>query len=77
MLCHGVAELTPKAPTDAAKAAAKAAEQREAKVALWAFWTEWSEVAKADIERRDHLIHLGLAKRKAAKKGKDEGGGDK
>ncbi len=73
------ADLPPKALADAAKDATKAAEQREARVALWAFCTEWSEVAKADIKRRDHLIQLGLAKRKASKKGKDEGegGGEK
>jgi hypothetical protein len=73
------AELPAKAPAGAAKGAMKAAEPREAKVALWAFWTEWSEVAKADIKRRDHLIQLGLAKRKAGKKGKGpaEEAGDK
>ncbi len=63
----------PKMAADAEKQALKAAEQRDGKVALWAFWTEWSEVAKADIKRRDHLIHLGLAKRKAGKKGNEAG----
>lgn len=75
------ADLPLEAPGDTAKDATEAAEQREAKVALWAFWTEWSEVAKVDIKRRDHLIQLGLAKRKASKNGngngKGEGGGEK
>jgi hypothetical protein len=48
--------------------AAKNEEQRQAKIALWTFHAEWSEIAKADIKRRDHLIQLGLAKRKAPKK---------
>lgn len=75
------AALPPNAPDAAAKNATKEAERREAKIALWAFCMEWSEVAKADIKRRDHLIQLGLGKRKTAKKGqkdavtgKEEGG---
>ncbi len=43
------------------------AEQRAAKLALWAFYAEWSEIARADIKRRDHLIQLGMAKRKVKK----------
>lgn len=73
------ASLAPKAAAAAEKQAIAAAEQREARIALWAFWTEWSEVAKADIKRRDHLIQMGLAKRKAGKKEKEQGesGGEK
>lgn len=41
---------------------------RAVKLALWTFYSEWSEIAKADIKRRDYLIQLGLAKRKAPKK---------
>jgi hypothetical protein len=45
-------------------------DQRAAKIALRKWYVEWSEIAKADIKRRDHLIQLGLAKRKPrAKKG--------
>ncbi len=45
---------------------------REAKVALRKWFEEWSEIAKADIKRRDYLVSLGLAKRKTAKKTKDD-----
>jgi hypothetical protein len=47
-------------------------EQRAAQVALRAWYVEWSEIAKAVIKRRDHLILLGLAKRKTKKKGAAE-----
>lgn len=60
--------------SDPAKEAAKKAEQREAKIALWMLLTEWSENAKADIQRRDHLIQLGIAKRKVGKTKKAKGG---
>ncbi|MEP7126395.1 MAG: hypothetical protein ABJE95_36025 [Byssovorax sp.] len=59
------------APMDAASAvdpAIEAAELRAAKVAVYAWYAEWREVAKADIKRRDHLIQLGVAQRKAPKK---------
>jgi hypothetical protein len=57
--------------------AANDAEPRKAKLALWTFYSEWSEIARADIKRRDHLIQLGLAKRKAPKKTeKDNQGAD-
>jgi len=36
--------------------------------ALRAWYEEWSELAHAAIKRRDHLIFLGLAKRKPRKK---------
>lgn len=62
---------------DGATAAARAAsaardEQRVAALAsLRAWYEEWSEIARAAVKRRDHLILLGLAKRKApSKKGK-------
>jgi hypothetical protein len=44
------------------------ADRRQARLDLYAFFNEWSEIARADIKRRDHLIQLGLAKRKVAKK---------
>ena len=44
------------------------ADRRQARLDLYAFYNEWSEIARADIKRRDHLIQLGLAKRKVAKK---------
>jgi hypothetical protein len=53
---------------------AAAKEQRAAKIALWRWFSEWSEIARADIKRRDWLIQLGLAKRKARKKADGEGG---
>lgn len=72
------ADLIPSADP---KDTARKAEQRQAKIALWALYTEWSEIAKADIKRRDHLIQLGIAKRKAAKKKdklvENKDGGDK
>lgn len=60
---------------DGAAAAASAArvEQRVAALAsLRAWYEEWSEIARAAVKRRDHLILLGLAKRKAPSK-KDKG----
>lgn len=69
--------LAPKSPADPAKEAARAAERREARIALWGFVTEWSEIAKTVIKRRDHLIQLGLAKRKAGKNGKSAKNGKK
>lgn len=53
----------------AADAEAEPPEQHAAKLALRAWYVEWSEIAKAVIKRRDYLILLGLAKRKAPKKG--------
>jgi len=68
--------LLPAGTSDSAKEAAAKAEQREAKIALWTLLSEWSEVAKADIKRRDHLIQLGIAKRKAKKNTPKAPGGD-
>ncbi len=59
--------------TDAAKDAAAAAEQRAGKIALRALYVEWSEIAKADVKRRDYLILLGLATRKARQAAKKKG----
>ncbi len=45
------------------------AEARQADlIALRAWYEDWSETARAVITRRDHLIRLGLAKRKKAAK---------
>lgn len=41
----------------------------DALLKLHAWYGEWSEVARAVIKRRDHLIRLGLAKRKKTAKG--------
>jgi len=63
------AESAPKlAPTDPAPAAAADAAHVQHLVALRALYEEWSEIAHAVVKRRDHLILLGLAKRKAPKK---------
>lgn len=45
--------------------AARTAKRREAQRALKAWFEEWSTTARAVVPRRDHLIRLGLAKRKA------------
>jgi len=34
---------------------------------LWRWYDEWSEIARVAIKRRDHLIQLGLAKRKSVR----------
>lgn len=48
-------------------------DEPSAEVQLYDWYYEWSETARAVIKRRDHLIRLGLAKRKPAeKKGKGE-----
>lgn len=56
-------ELAPEATADG-----NAEARRAAKGELRQWYAEWSEVAKADLRRRDHLILLGLAKRKVKKK---------
>lgn len=45
--------------------AARTAKRREAQRALKGWFEEWSSTARAVVSRRDHLIRLGLAKRKA------------
>ncbi len=69
--------VVPVTPAAKAKAEQRNAEQRQAKIELWLLFHEWSEVAKADITRRDHLILLGLGKRKVKKgpKPANKGGG--
>ncbi|MEO5726050.1 MAG: hypothetical protein ABI134_20685 [Byssovorax sp.] len=57
-----------KAEEDASDAADDGA-PNEALLKLHAWYGEWSEVARAVIKRRDHLIRLGLAKRKKTAKG--------
>jgi hypothetical protein len=60
-------------PASAAPAteAADDGEQQATFLKLYAWYSEWSETARALIKRRDHLIRMGLAKRKpAARKGK-------
>lgn len=70
---RGISEAHATAPAEPPK---NVAQRRAAKAALYAFFAEWSEIARADIKRRDHLIQLGLAKRKSPKrdpKPSDEG----
>lgn len=47
-------------------------ERQQDLVALYAWLDEWSTVAKAEISRRDHLIALGLLKRRKKKADKAE-----
>jgi hypothetical protein len=37
-----------------------------------AFFEEWSEIARIAVKRRDHLILMGLANRRASRTGEDE-----
>ena len=60
--------------SEGASDAAEEAPSNEAVLKLYAWYGEWSEVARAVIKRRDHLIRLGLAKRKKAAKA--EAGGE-
>jgi hypothetical protein len=69
-----IALVAPDAPAETPPPAPLTTPQRrEALRALWGWMNEWSEVAKAVIKRRDHLINMGLAKRKS----RGEGGGGK
>jgi len=45
-------------------AAARAELRRAKQLDLYKFFDEWSEIARTEITRRDHLINLGLGKRK-------------
>jgi hypothetical protein len=58
------AQTTKSMPVDATVADARTAEL----VALRSWYEDWSETARAVFKRRDHLIKLGLAKRKAPEK---------
>jgi len=60
---------------EGASDAAEEAPTNEAVLKLHAWYGEWSEVARAVIKRRDHLIRLGLAKRKKAAKSVGGGAG--
>lgn len=60
----GTSQTVVEAPADDP---AKAARQK-ALVELRAWYEDWSEMARAVIKRRDRLIRLGLAKRKAPRK---------
>jgi hypothetical protein len=53
---EGAAPATPDTGT--------AKQQRDDLVALRAWYLDWAETARTAITRRDHLIRLGLAKRK-------------
>lgn len=55
-------------PTDDAGAAAADEKHVGALRALRAWYEEWTEIARSAVKRRDHLILLGLAKRKSPKK---------
>lgn len=57
------------APSDPkqVEAAARARQHQEALVALRHWFEEWSEIARVALTRRNHLISVGLAKRKASK----------
>lgn len=39
---------------------------------LWIWYEEWSEIARVEVKRRDRLIQLGLAQRKAPGKEEEE-----
>ena len=54
------------AQASATAASASAAKQQEGLKKLRAWYDEWSEIARVTIKRRDHLIQMGLAKRKSA-----------
>ena len=68
------AESTNDTPNDSEDVRVAADEAYEQKlVALRAWYEEWSDIARSVVKRRDHLIRMGLAKRKAPeKKGKGD-----
>ena len=65
-------ETRPAAPTEEEQVD----EQEQALLKLYAWYEDWSETAHATIRRRDHLIRLGLARRRPRRftepKGKEE-----
>jgi hypothetical protein len=64
------AEKAPEvAPVDTSAASAAEEKHLANLRAMRAWYEEWSEMARAGVKRRDHLIQLGLAKRKSPKKG--------
>jgi hypothetical protein len=54
-------------PTDAPVVDNVPATQQQALEALHAWHRDWSETARAVVRRRDHLILMGLAKRRTSK----------
>jgi len=60
-------------PEDDSERAKKEQAQTDALMALRAWYDEWSEIARVAVKRRDHLILLGLAKRKPPAKGAKSG----
>ncbi len=59
-----IAQSTPEAMETPSDEAAGNAERANALLELHGWYTEWADTARAVITRRDHLISLGLAKRK-------------
>lgn len=59
------------APVDTTAADAAESSHLAALRALRTWYEEWSEIARAAVKRRDHLILLGLAKRKGCSSGAD------
>jgi len=57
-------------PQDAEARVKRDGDYVEALTALRAWYEEWSETARVAVKRRDYLIRMGLAKRKASKKAK-------
>ncbi len=64
------AQPVPKVDTEAERR--REDERQGALMKLRAWYVEWSEIARASIRRRDHLITLGLARRKTGEKDADE-----
>jgi hypothetical protein len=71
------AKAAPDSPPEAPPVAPNAAERLEALKALRLWYEDWAEVAHALFKRRDHLIRLGLARRKMKKKDKGGACGEK
>jgi len=63
--------VVPLVQVDPQAVAQEDAARREALNNLYAWYREWTEVARATIKRRDYLIRLGLASRRAPSDGKD------
>lgn len=74
---RGVMPEAEAAASSGAKNALSEAEEVSDKAvrALYEWHHEWAETAKAEISRRDHLIRLGLAKRKKGEKPAESKGG--
>jgi hypothetical protein len=66
--------VTPIVQVDPKIAEQEEATRLEALSNLYAWYREWAEVARATIKRRDHLIRLGLASRRAPGEGKENEG---